>query len=394
MREVAVLGVGVHPFGKFADKSVTDLCRVAIQAALKDAGIRWRDVQAVSAASSRFSGGKGWGLNGNDVVEDLGPTGIPVYNLSAGCAAGGNAFNIGYTLVASGLHDVVLVMGGEKMPKGFIQTAGVEDPTDPEFQRQRCIGMPGPAFWATLCRRRMADFGTSEELLAKIAVKAHKLGATNPYARFYRKEFTVEDVMKSALVSSPLRLLEICPVSDGAAATILCSADFARKHTSKPVWVATSAVATATFDDGITRGIGSPSPSSGKTMHSEAALAVKGAFDRAGVGPKDLSLVELQDNTVFYELEFPENWGLCQPGEADKLTEAGETLPTGRLPINPSGGFQSFGEATTAMGVWQVCELAWQLRGEAAERQVPNAKIGLGQTLGLGGNATAVILKR
>lgn len=394
MREVAVLGVGVHPFGKFADKSVTDLCRVAIQAALKDAGIRWRDVQAVSAASSRFSGGKGWGLNGNDVVEDFGPTGIPVYNLSAGCAAGGNAFNIGYTLVASGLHDVVLVMGGEKMPKGFIQTAGVEDPTDPEFQRQRCIGMPGPAFWATLCRRRMADFGTSEELLAKIAVKAHKLGATNPYARFYRKEFTVEDVMKSALVSSPLRLLEICPVSDGAAATILCSADFARKHTSKPVWVATSAVATATFDDGITRGIGSPSPSTGKTMHSEAALAVKGAFDRAGVGPRDLSLVELQDNTVFYELEFPENWGLCQPGEADKLTEAGETLPAGRLPINPSGGFQSFGEATTAMGVWQVCELAWQLRGDAAERQVPNAKVGLGQTLGLGGNATAVILKR
>ena len=144
MRDVAVLGLGMHPWGKFADKSVTDLCRVAVEAALADAGLAWRDIQAVSAASSRFSGGKGWGLNGNDVVEEMGSTGIPVYNLSAGCAAGGNAFNIGYSLVAGGFHDIVLVVGGEKMPKGFIQTSGIEDETDPEFLRQRCIGMPGP----------------------------------------------------------------------------------------------------------------------------------------------------------------------------------------------------------------------------------------------------------
>jgi len=123
MRDVAVLGIGMHPWGKFAEKSVTELCRHAVEAALADAGLNWREVDAVAAASSRFSGGKGWGLNGNDVVEDMGSTGIPVYNMSAGCAAGANAFNIGHTLVASGLHDVVLVVGGEKMPKGFIQTS-------------------------------------------------------------------------------------------------------------------------------------------------------------------------------------------------------------------------------------------------------------------------------
>jgi len=392
MRDVAVLGVGMHPFGKFPEKSVTELCRSATLAALSDAGVEWRDIEAVAAASSRFSGGKGWGLNGNDVVEDMGSTGIPVYNMSAGCAAGGNAFNVGYALVAGGIYDMVLVVGGEKMPKGFIQTSGVEEETDPEFLRQRCVGMPGPAFWALLCRQRMEEFGTTEEQLAKVAVKAHKVAVHNEYARF-RKEFTMEEVLGSALVSDPLRLFEICPVSDGAAATVICSAEKARQLTTSPVWVAGSAVATMRFDDGLPRGLAGVVPT-GRSFHSEASLAVGKALDQAGAAPGDLDFVELQDNTVYYELAFPEDWGLCKPGEAEHLLETGETLPTGRMPINPSGGFLCFGEATTAMGVFQVCELTWQLRGEAGPRQVPGAKLGLGQTLGLGGNGTAVVLKR
>jgi acetyl-CoA acetyltransferase len=117
-------------------------------------------------------------------------------------------------------------------------------------------------------------------------------------------------------------------------------------------------------------------------------------MQKAGTGPKDIDLVELQDNTVYYELSFPEEWGFCEPGEAESLLERGDTLPTGRLPINPSGGFLSFGEATTAQGIFQVCEVGWQLRGEAGGRQVPDAKVGLAQSLGLGGNGSAVILKR
>ncbi len=381
----------MHPWGKFEDKSVTELCRHAVEAALADAGAQWRDIEAVAAASSRFSGGKGWGLNGNDVVEDMGSTGVPVYNMSAGCSAGANAFNIGHMLVSSGAHDMVLVVGGEKMPKGFIQTSGVEEHTDPEFLRQRCIGMPGPAFWAVLSRRRMHDHGTTEEQMAKVAVKARKNGALNPNAR-YRKETNVEEVLKSALVVYPLHLFEICAVSDGAAAVVLCSAEKAKQLTTKPVWVGASAVATARFDDGITRGIGGMSPT-GITHHSEAAAAVKKAMEGAGVGPKDIDFVELQDNTVYYELAFPEEFGLCEPGQSEWLLENNETIPTGKLPINPSGGFISFGEATTAQGLFQICEVGWQLRGESGERQVPNAKVGMCQTIGLGGNATAVVLK-
>ncbi|HET9063792.1 MAG TPA: transporter [Candidatus Binatia bacterium] len=392
MRDVAIIGLGMHPWGKFEDRSVTGMMRIATEAALKDAGVAWREIQAVCSASSRFSGGRGWGLNGNDIVEEMGSTGIPVYNLSAGCAAGANAFNVGYSLVAGGMFDAILVVGGEKMPKGFIQTSGVQEETDPEYLRQACVGMPGPAFWAVMCRRRMAEFGTTEEQLAKIAVKARKNGVHNPWARF-RKEVTVEDILKSNLVSYPLRLFEICPVSDGASAVVICSAEFARKRTIKPVWVASSAVATAKFDDGIPRGLAGATPP-GNTYHSEAASAVKKAMESAGVSHKDVDFIELQDNTVYYELSFPEDWGFCGPGEAESLLESGETAPNGKLPINPSGGFLSFGEATTAQGIFQVCELVTQLRGEGGGRQVPDAKVGLGQTLGLGGNGAAVILKR
>ena len=397
MQEVVVLGVGMHRFGKTGDaivgtKSVGELCRHAVDAALKDAGVSWKQIQAVSAASSRFSGGKGWGLNGNDVVEDLGSTGIPVYNLSAGCAAGGNAFNVGYSLVAGGIYDMMLVVGGEVMPKGMIQTSGVEEATDPEFLRQRCIGMPGPSFWSTLARRRMYEYGTTEEQFSKVAVKARKNSVHNPYARF-QQEITLEQVLGSPYVSNPLRLFQICPVSNGAAAAIICSAERARQFTSKPVTVATSTVATMTFNDMLPRGLGDAITDC-PNLHTEARAAVLKAFEKSGIGPADISFTELQDNTCYYELAFPEEWGLCQPGQSESLLEAGETAPTGRMPINPSGGFVSFGEATTAMGVFQIAELTWQLRGQAGGRQVPDAKVGLAQTLGLGGNATAAILKR
>jgi acetyl-CoA acetyltransferase len=397
MQEVVVIGVGMHRFGKTGDdivgtKSVGDLCHTAVSAALKDAGVPWKDIQAIAAASSRFSGGKGWGLNGNDVVEDFGSTGIPVYNMSAGCAAGGNAFNVGYSMVSGGTYDVMLVVGGEVMPKGMIQTSGVEEATDPEFLRQRCIGMPGPSFWATLARRRMHQYGTTEEQFSQVAVKARKNSVHNPYARF-QKAITLEDVMNSAYVSNPLRLFQICPVSNGAAAAIICSKEYAKKiGARKPVTVATSTVATMVFKDMLPRGLGD-AISGYPNVHSEAQNAVLRAFEKSGIGPKDISFTELQDNTCYYELAFPEEWGLCQPGESEKLLMAGETAPNGRMPINPSGGFVSFGEATTAMGVFQIAELTWQLRGDAGGRQVPNAKVGLAQTLGLGGNATAAILK-
>ena len=218
-----------------------------------------------------------------------------------------NAFNVGYSLVAGGVYDMILVVGGEVMPKGMIQTSGVEDINDPEFLRQRCIGMPGPSFWSTLARRRMHEFGTTEEQFSQVAVKARKCSVHNPYARF-QKEITLEDVMNSVYVSNPLRLFQICPVSNGAAAAVICSKEKAKQFTTNPVTVATSTVATMTFDDALPRGLADPVPST-PSLHTEAKNAVTSAFEKSGIGPEDISFTELQDNTCYYELAFSRGMG-------------------------------------------------------------------------------------
>jgi len=396
MREVAVVGVGMHPWGKFPDKPLIQMLTEVVDMALKDAGMEWKEIQGIAAASSRFSGGMGWGLAGNEVAQTMGRSGVPIYNVSSACAAGANAFNVAHTLVGSGACDVALVVAGEKMPKGFIpRTPGAaEDRSDVDYIRWKAIGIPNPGYWAMETRRRMEDFGTTELHLAKVAVKAHKVGAENPLAR-YRKVFTVEDVLNSPMVNYPLRLYEICAVSDGAGAAILCSKEKIRQISTSPVWVASSAVATMQFGDPqfrIPEVSTNPMPSVPFT--SEVTLAVRKAFETAGIEPKEIDFVELQDNCAGHELFMPESWGICEPGECDRLVEQDQTYPNGKLPINPSGGFASFGEATTAMGLFQVAQGVWQLRGEAGPRQVEGAKTCLLQTLGLGGNGSGIILKR
>ena len=396
MRDVAVIGVGMHQWGKFPNKPLIRMLTEVVEASIKDAGIAWRDLEAISAGSSRFSGGMGWGLAGNEVAQMIGRSGIPIYNVSSACATGGNAFNVAYTLVASGAADIVLALAGEKMPKGFIpRTPGsADDATDVDFIRWKAIGLPNPGYWAFEVTRRMADLGTSEIHLAKVAVKAHQVGAQNPHAR-YRQIFTVEDVLNSPMVNYPLRLYEICAVSDGAAAAVLCSKDKLKRLGGKPVWVASSAVATMRFGDRQFRipEVSTSSPTSEVPFTSEVTLAVKKAFELAGIGPKEIDFIELQDNTAGHELFMPEAMGFCNPGDCDRLVEEDQTYPNGKLPINPSGGFASFGEATTAMGLFQVAEAVWQLRGEAGPLQVIGAKTCLLQTLGLGGNGSAIILK-
>lgn len=395
MREVAVAGVGLHPFGKFEGKPLIKMLSEVVDMALKDGQMEWKDIQGIAAGSSRFSGGMGWGLAGNEIAQMMGRSGIPIYNVSSACATGANAFNVAYTLVGSGACDIALAVAGEKMPKGFIpRTPGAaDDASDVDYIRWKAVGIPNPGYWALEVRRRMEDFGTTEIHLAKVSVKAHKVGVDNPNAR-YRKVFNLEEVLNSPMVSYPLRLLEICAVSDGAAAAVLCSKEKIRQKTTKPVWVAASQVATMEFGD---RQIRIPevstNPKPQVPFTSEVTLAVQRAFKMAGIGPKEINFVELQDNSVGQELIFPEVWGMCEPGECDHLVDRDQTYPNGKLPINPSGGFASFGEATTAMGLFQVAEGVWQLRGEAGPRQVGGAQTCLLQTLGLGGNGTAIILK-
>ena len=395
MRPVYVLGAGAHAWGKFPQKSQLQLTVESTAAALADARLGWNQVEGVVAASSRFEGGMGWGLHANELVQAVAERGIPTINVGGGCAAGGIAINQAYAMIASGQCDVVVAVGAEKMPKGFIpRPPGIpDDITDTDYLRWVAIGATNPAYWALECRRRMHDFGTTAQTFAKASVLMHKNAVGNPRAR-YRKECTVEEVLASPIVSDPLHILEICAVSDGGAALVLGTEAQAKKRGGKLVQVAGCAIASGQFGDPSARIPTVAMASATATPHtSEVVGAVRRAYEMAAVGPGDIDLLEMADNTAWHILAWPEFFGFFEPGQGDWMLEHGELGIEGKLPINPSGGFLSFGEATTAQGVLQVCELVWQLRQEATNRQVPNARIGMSAVLGLGANGASVILK-
>ena len=395
MRSVYVLGVGAHAWGKFAAKPQLQLAIEALTNALHDARLDWRELGGLVAASSRFEGGMGWGLHANELLQAVAEHGIPAINVGGGCAAGGIAVHTAAMMIASGQADVVAAVGAERMPKGFIPRppGSPDDITDGDYLRWVAMGATNPAYWALEARRRMHEFGTNEQTFAKVSVLMHRNAVANPLAR-YRSECSVEDVLKSPMVSDPLRLLEICAVSDGAASVILGTEEQARRVGGPMVQVAGSAIATGRFGDPASRIPGvSTNPKVSVPHTSEVTGAVSAALGRASMGPEDIDFLELADNSAWQVLAWPENFGFFEPGQADWMLERGEMDIGGRLPVNPSGGFLSFGEATTAQGVLQVCELTWQLRRQAQGRQVPNAKVGLSAILGLGANGASIVLK-
>ena len=395
MNPVYILGVGAHPWGKFPDKPQLQLALDALRDALRDARLEWKDLQGLVAASSRFEGGMGWGLHANEIVQAVSESGIPTCNVGGGCAAGGIAVHTAFSMIASGQCEVVAAVGAERMPKGFIPRppGSPDDISDTDFLRWVTMGATNPAYWALETRRRMHDFGTTAETLAAASVLMHRNAMGNPRAR-YRKECTVEEVLASAVVSDPLHILEICAVSDGAAAVVLGSEAQARRLGGPLVQVAGCATATGQFGDPAVRvPTVSTSARSDVPHTSEVVGAVRRACAMAGVGPQDIDLVELADNTAWHLLAWPEFFGFFEPGQSDWMLQHGEMAIDGRLPVNPSGGFLSFGEATTAQGVLQVCELAWQLRGQATGRQVQGARVALSAVLGLGANGASVVLK-
>jgi acetyl-CoA acetyltransferase len=298
-------------------------------------------------------------------------------------------------MIASGQYEIVAAVGAERMPKGFIPRppGSPDDITDTDYLRWVAVGATNPAYWALEARRRMYEFGTTEEVFAAVSVLMHRNAVANPLAR-YRAECSVKEVLNSPIVSDPLRLLEICAVSDGAAALVVGSEEQARRLGVKMVQVAGSAIATGQFGDPSIR-IPTVSTTSARTAPhtSEVVGAVSRALEIASMAPEDVDVVELADNTAWHVLAWPEFLGFFEPGQSDWMLEHGELNIDGQLPINPSGGFLSFGEATTAQGVLQVCELVWQLRDQAQDRQVPNAKVGLSAVLGLGANGASVVLK-
>jgi acetyl-CoA acetyltransferase len=373
---VEVAGVGIHPFGRFGDRTVTDLGVEAVRAALRAAGIGRGGFQAAYCGTV-YSGVAA----GHKVLTALGLTGMPIVNVEAGCASGGAALGMGVEAIRSGRCDCVLVFGMEKMPKGIIRSSFFEP-----WREQAGLAVT-PAYFALRAQRLMHESGVTREHLAYVSVKNHRNGVHNPYAMF-RKEFTLEAVLGSPVVCPPLTLYMLCSPNEGAAAIVL------RRATGSGRVIVRAAALRSHLPGSV---LGEHTPMSGLTddsMPSPTTLAARAAFEEAGLGPGDLDVVELQDTDSARELLSCEELGLCARGEAGKLIDERRTDLGGPLPVNPSGGLLSKGEPLGASALGQIVELYWQLRGEAGARQVANARLALGHTVGRGANASVVILER
>jgi acetyl-CoA acetyltransferase len=374
---VEIAGVGIHPFGRFADKSVTDMAIDAVRRALKQAGIARNGFQAA------FCGTVYTGVAaGHKVLTALGLTGIPIMNVEAGCASGGAALGLGVDAIRSGRYDCVLVFGMEKMAKGIIRSSFFEP-----WREEAGLAVT-PAYFALRAQRLMRDSGVTREDLARVSVKNHRNGVHNPDAMF-RKEFSLEEVLESPIVCDPLTLYMLCSPNEGAAAVVLRRAD------GRNGAVEVAAAALRSHLPGSV--LGEHTPMSGLVddqIDSPTELAARAAYEEAGVGPGDFDVVELQDTDSARELLSYEELGLCPRGESGRWISQGRTAMTGDLPVNPSGGLLSKGEPLGASALGQIVELYRQLRGEAGARQVKGAKVALAHTVGRGANASVVVLKR
>jgi acetyl-CoA acetyltransferase len=251
-----------------------------------------------------------------------------------------------------------------------------------------------PSAFAMVAQRYMYDFGATEEDFARVAVKSHKYGSMNPNAMF-RMEFTIEQVLKSPYVAWPLHLYNFCSPDDGAAAVVVCSSKVAKKRNiSQPVYLASAVMATADYPPSMLEPSSAYSVTTNKKAHPVVVAAAEQAYEEAGIGPKDVNVAEVQDTESAHELVHIEQLGLCKQGEAYKLLREGLFDITGRLPVNPSGGIQCKGEPPGASGLGQVCEIVWQMRGQAGPRQINNPKVGLCQVFGWNHIGGVTILKK
>ncbi len=391
MRDVYIVGTGEHPWGKFNDKNFVEVGEVAVAEALKDAGVRWTEIQAIMSSILIYGGNAGH-LSGQYIESMFGETGVPVVNVYNACATGSAAIRMAYNSIAAGETDTVMAVGVDLSPKGFL-TAKSDDPRqDRDVLRWRMTGMPNPIYWAMECRKRFEKYGDTPEDLADVKVLLSQFGAKNPNAR-YKKVYTRDEVLNSKMVCDPLRLYEICAVSDGAAVVILSADPKKIQSANKPVKIAATTMGSAIYGDPTIRISALSAPSKAEApLLSESYSASKQAYEKSGLGPEDIDVLELPDNSSWHYLQYLETCGFCGEGEAHKMLREGKTQMGGKLVVNPSGGFASFGEAIGAQAIWQVVEACDQLRGRAGERQVPNCKTAMAQTYGLMGNSGTTIL--
>ncbi len=363
MRDVAIIGVGMTKIGKFPDRMLSSMGREAVIAALKDAGVPPKEIQAAYSGTSL-----GGALLGQRIFKDLGMSGMPINNMENACSSGSSAMREAWLSIASGLYDMVIAVGSEKLSA----LGGGTLPLEKE-DLEVSGGMVMPALYAMRARRYMHEFGATPEHLAKVVVKSRRCATKNPQAQF-RKETTVAEVLNSRMVADPLTLFQCCPMGDGSAAAILCSLDKARKYTSQPILIKGSVLVSGRFDNSFRD----------MTTPEITVRAAKQVYEMAGIGPKEVSLAEVHDAFSIAELLYYEALGFCARGEAPKLLDEGATEIGGRIPVNPSGGLISKGHPTGATGLAQTTEIVWQLRGQAGARQVKNAKVGLTHCTGGG----------
>ena len=393
-RDIAVLGVGMHPWGKWG-RNFAEYGVEAARAALADAAVEWRDIQFVAGADTMRNGYPGY-VSGATFAQALGWTGAQVASSYAACASGATALATARAQILAGFCDVALVVGADTTPKGFLAPSEGDRPDDPDWLRFRLLGATNPTYFALYARRRMDLYGATERDFAKVKVKNARHGLENPNAR-YRKAVTEDEVLASPVVSSPLHLLDICATSDGGAALVVSSMEYARQRgATSPVRVRGISTVTPTFPNTVIEMPNFATDSSAAlappalTFRDSIAAA---AYEEAGLGPDDLSVAEVYDLSSALELDWYENIGLCKAGEAERLINDGDTALGGKgVTVNPSGGLACFGEAVPAQAIAQVCEITWQLRGQATGRQVDGATAGVTVNQGLFGHGSSVVL--
>lgn len=379
MREVAIIGVGMNKWGELWDKSINDIFVETALEAIDDAGVDHIEAMYVGCMSGGLFNGQEHLASLLSDYLGMGP--IPATRVESACASGGLAVKSAILEVMSGNSDIVLAGGVEKMTdvSGDQATYALATAADQEYEVYQGITFPG--LYAMMARAHMHKYGTTREQLAAVAVKNHDNGSLNPLAQFPQK-ITIDAVVKSVMIADPLRILDCSPITDGAASVIVCSLETAKKISKKPIVKvigfghATDSIAYHSRDD--------------LTSLNAVKLAGERAYKMAGKKPEDIDLVEVHDCFTIAEIVVTEALGFFEPGKGGPAVESGFTARDGRIPVNSSGGLKSKGHPVGATGVAQVVEVVKQLRGEAGNRQIKNARIGMTQNMGGSGGSSVV----
>ncbi len=380
MRNVSIIGFGCTKFGEHWSKSFRQLIAEAGIEAIMSAGVEGKDIEALyggSMASGKFIGQEHIGAL---IADQLGLNPIPATRVENACASGGTALRSGYMSIKSGEYDIVAVGGVEKMTDVGVEQAAIALGGAGDQETELFHGASFPALYALMAKAHMDKYGTTEEQMAAVSVKNHHNATLNPKAQFQR-EINVETVMKSGYIATPLKLLDCSPITDGAAAVILCESSKAREICEQPIEIIASEQTSDTLSLAARKSL---------TETKAAKIAAKRAFEKTKLSVKDIDFVEVHDCFTIAEILAIEALGFCPQGQGGKYTEEGKTALDGEIPVNVSGGLKGKGHPVGATGIAQAVEACLQLQDKAEKRQVKDAKIGLAHNVG-GSGATCTL---